>query len=91
MGWYNPRKLQLSSVYGVIRGARGSGRIYAAAQRVGYDTLILQALRIKLRYPLGCPDIDRYIARLLFDREYRCRYYFTDLYDPTAVTFRKGG
>lgn len=73
----------------VRNGARGSGRIHAAAQRYGYDQLILQALRIKLRYPLGCADIDRYIERLMLDREYSTKYYFTDLFDPAAVTFRK--
>ena len=69
MGWYQPTKLQLSSVYGVYRGARGGGRIHAAARRYGYDQLILQALRIRLRYPLGYPDIDRYIDQLVYSRD----------------------
>lgn len=89
MEWYNPSKLQFSSVYGVFRGARGSGRIRAAVQRYGFDQLILQALRIRLRYPLGCPDIDSYIWRLLLERDCVSRYYFTDLFDPAAVTIRR--
>lgn len=89
MSWYNPRKIQTSTLYGVFKGARGGGRIHAAAQRYGYDQLILQALRIKVRCPLGCPEIDRYIERLMWDRYYSSRYYFTDLFDPSAVTIRK--
>jgi hypothetical protein len=88
MSLWNPEKLRLSSVYGVFRGARGGGRIHTAAHREGYDNLILQALRIKLRYPLGCPDIDCWIDRLVLER-YRTMYYFTDLFDPNAVTLRK--
>lgn len=87
--WYNPRKLQLSSVYRVFRGARGAGRLHAIAELQGHDNLILQALRLKLRYPLGCPDIDKYIERVMLDRDYGSLYYFTDLFDPKAVTFRK--
>lgn len=75
--------------YVMYKGARGAGRLHAIAELQGHDNLILQALRLKLRYPLGCPDIDRYIERLMWDREYSSRYYFTDLFDPKAVTFRK--
>lgn len=89
MGNYNGGYAYINERFWVVRGARGSGRIHAAAQRFGYDHLIIQALRIKLRYPLGCPDIDRYIERLLWDREYSTKYHFTDLFDPAAVTFRK--
>lgn len=91
MGWYNPDKLQLSNVYRVIRGARGFGRIRAAAQRYGYDQLILQALRIKLRHPLGCPDIDRWINWIMMDREIEKWDLHWDLHckQITAVTLRK--
>ena len=88
MGWYEFNKVQISTLYGVFKQARGSGMLRHLARRFGYDQLILQAIRIRLRYPLGCPDIDSYIKRLLHDREYSNKYYFTDLFDPAAVTFR---
>ena len=88
--FYEVDKKTLSSLYGVFRSARGGGRIHAAAQRSGYDQLILQAIRLKLRYPpKSCPDIDRYIDRLMLERDYGDRYYFTNVFDQEAVTIRR--
>ena len=75
-----------------IKGARGSGRLLRLAERTpyGWDRLILQALRLRLRYPpKSCPDIDRYIDRLMLERDYGDRYYFTNVFDPEAVTIRR--
>lgn len=69
MGFYKPMRLLPSSAFVAFRGARGSGHLYHLARLYGYDVLILQALRIKLRYPLGCPDIDDCIDRLISGRE----------------------
>jgi hypothetical protein len=76
-GFYKlPDKKQLDILYGVFRKQpRGSGMLCQAAERTpyGYNGLILQALRLRLRYPLGCPDIDRYITRLMIERR-PCRF-----------------
>ena len=59
---FYPAKKVLSSLYGMMegrsggyvfwKGFRGAGRLYAAAQRVGYDELLGKLIRIRLRYPL---------------------------------------
>lgn len=84
---FNP---DFTQKYLTWKGFRGSGRIYAYARLVGWDHLLIRAIRIKLYYPLGCLDIDELISRIMMARRYYddC-YYFTDLYDPKAVTFRK--
>lgn len=53
-----------------IKKPRESGLLLRIAERTpyGFDGLILQALRIRLRYPLGCPDIERYITQLMIER-----------------------
>ncbi len=96
--YYHVTDRELMELHMCVMGQRGAGRIHAELQRQkattlreAYDRLIVKALRIKLLYPLGCPDVDRYIARLLYDREWSSRYYFTDVFDPHAVTLRKEG
>lgn len=90
MSWYNPKKLQLDSMYGTfVIHARGHGRIQHIGERYGFDQLIMQAVRLQLRCPLGCPDIERWIDRLLLERDYGCRYYHTKDFDPHAVTLRR--
>lgn len=84
---FNP---DFTQKYLIRRGFRGSGRMYSYAQLVGWDHLLIQAIRIKLHYPLGCPDIDELISKIKMARSYYDdSYYFTDLYDPKAITFRK--
>lgn len=76
-GFYKlPDKKQLDSLYGVFRKQRrGYGRLIWLAERTpyGWDGLILQALRLRLRYPLGCRDIDMYITLLMIERR-PCRF-----------------
>lgn len=52
MGWYDFNKLQLSSLYGIQLRPRGYGRVYHLAQRSGWDALIIQGIRLRLKYPL---------------------------------------
>jgi hypothetical protein len=84
--YYKP---MLSSMYGVFGGCRGGGRIHAYAQRYGYDSLIIQGIRIKLRYPLGCPEIDDILRKIVDHRRYSSMYYFTNYFDLNAVTIYK--
>lgn len=94
-GFYKlPDKKQLNSLYGVFRKQpRGSGRLHWAAERTpyGYDGLILQALRLRLRYPLGCRDIDIYITRLMIERR-PCRFDYIGMdMDSVCYTLRGRG
>lgn len=80
--------------YTFVRGMRGSGRLYHLAQRniYGWDGLILQALRLRLRYPLGCRDIDAYITRLMIERR-PCRFDYLGFDTDTVyyVLHSRGG
>lgn len=71
------------------KGFRGSGRMYAYGRLVGWDHLLIRAIRIKLRYPLGCPDIDGLISNIMLLRHYDSKWFFADHFDHKAVTFRK--
>lgn len=50
--WNDCYKPEFRGGYVVRRGFRGSGMLWAAAQRVGYDGLLGKLIRIRLRYPL---------------------------------------
>lgn len=55
------------TVYG---GARGSGRLHYLTRRYGYQRMLLEAIRMKVRYPLWKEIdsiIDRYIDWIRFD------------------------
>lgn len=83
---YNP---DFTRKYLIRKGFRGSGRVYEYVRRYGYDLLVIQGIRIKLRYPLGCPDVDAVLSKIMLVRLYGDMYYFTDHFDRNAVTFRK--
>jgi hypothetical protein len=61
--------------------------LYAAAQRVGYGELLWKLIRIRLKYPLGCPDVDELISKIMMLRY--DEILFADLFDRRCVTVRK--
>ena len=56
--FWNPYPVSHRGRYVIRKGFRGSGMLYAAAQRVGYDALLGKLIRIRLRYPLWCEGDD---------------------------------
>jgi hypothetical protein len=49
--------------YTIVRGQRGAGRLHHLFRTVGYDRLIAQGIRLRLKY-LFWNEGDYYIARL---------------------------
>ena len=42
----------LDGRYNFVRFSRGCGRVYAIGQRIGYDVLLGNLIRMRLKYPL---------------------------------------
>lgn len=63
--YYNISHLQRKALFQMIKGARGGGRINWLIKRMGYERLLCDAIRLKIKYPLW-REIDDIIEKINF-------------------------
>lgn len=65
-----PEKYQFQNRYIAIGGCRGGGRLHYLTKRYGYERIILEGIRLKVRFPLwnGADSaIERYVKYLQYE------------------------
>lgn len=58
--------------YSLIMGCRGGGRIYYWSKRIGYEKLLCEGIKLKIKYPLW-HDMDEILTKIQKAHSYYCR------------------